>query len=133
MTTKSKRLQRGLMLMGTAAAAALFAGQALAQQANAPATQTAQNQSASTGLEQVVVTETRQESTVNKVALSVTAQSQRDLDQQGVQQFKDFIGQVPGLFVNQSLGTGLANVEIRGIAQGSQGAATTGFYLDDTP
>ena len=31
------------------------------------------------------------------------------------------------------LGTGLANVEIRGIAQGSQGAATTGFYLDDTP
>jgi len=132
MTTKSKWSRRGLVLMGTAAAA-LFAGQALAQQANAPADQTAQNQSASTGLEQVVVTATRQSSTVNKVALSVTAQSQRDLDQQGTLQFKDLIGNVPGLFINQSLGTGLANVEIRGIAQGSQGAATTGFYLDDTP
>ena len=81
----------------------------------------------------MVVTATRQESTVNKVALSVTAQSQRDLDQQGIQQFKDLVANVPGLFINQSLGTGLANVEIRGIAQGSQGAATTGFYLDDTP
>jgi iron complex outermembrane recepter protein len=119
---------RRLTLLGLTAPAALFAGQALAQQA-APAG----NQAANTGLEQVVVTATRQESTVNKVALSVTAQSQQDLDQQGVQQFKDFIGQVPGLFINQSLGTGLANVEIRGIAQGSQGAATTGFYLDDTP
>src|ERR1700759_4326096 len=102
MTTKSKRSYRGLMLMGTAAAAALFAGQALAQQANAPADQTAQNQSAATGLEQVVV----------------TAQSQRDLDQQGTQQFKDLVGNVPGVFINQSLGTGLANVEIRGIVQG---------------
>jgi len=115
MTKESKRSYRGLVLMGTAAAAALFAGQALAQQANAPADQTAQNQSASTGLEQVVVTATRQASTVNKVALSVTAQSQRDLDQQGTQQFKDLVGNIPGVFINQSLGTGLANVEIRGI------------------
>jgi outer membrane receptor protein involved in Fe transport len=132
MKSNSKRSTRGFMLMGTAAAAALFAGQAMAQQAAAPADQTAQNQAAG-GLEQVVVTATRQASTVNKVALSVTAQSQRDLDQQGTQQFKDLIGNVPGLYINQQLGTGLANVEIRGISQGSQGAATTGFYLDDTP
>ena len=133
MTTRSKWSYRGLALMGTAAAAALFAGQALAQQASAPADQTAQNESTSSGLEQVVVTATRQASTVNKVALSVTAQSQRDLDQQGTTQFKDLVANVPGLFINQSLGTGLANVEIRGISQGSQGAATVGFYLDDTP
>jgi iron complex outermembrane receptor protein len=127
----NKRSHRGLGLMGTAAAAALFAGQAMAQDANAPANN--QNQTASAGLEQVVVTATRQASTVNKVALSVTAQSQQDLDQQGVQKLSDLVGNVPGLFINQSLGTGLANVEIRGIVQGSQGAATTGFYLDDTP
>ncbi|MES2294936.1 MAG: TonB-dependent receptor [Pseudomonadota bacterium] len=151
MNNNNKRSYRGIVLMGTAAAAALFAGQAMAQQAAAPAAsqnqtaqnqtaqnqpaqnQTTQNQAANTGLEQVVVTATRQSSTVNKVALSVTAQSQHDLDQQGTQQFKDLVGNVPGLFINQSLGTGLANVEIRGIAQGSQGAATTGFYLDDTP
>ncbi|MGZ5921978.1 MAG: TonB-dependent receptor plug domain-containing protein, partial [Rhizomicrobium sp.] len=144
MNNNNKRSYRGIVLMGTAAAAALFAGQAMAQQAAAPAAsqnqtaqnqtaqnqpaqnQTTQNQAANTGLEQVVVTATRQSSTVNKVALSVTAQSQHDLDQQGTQQFRDLIGNVPGLFINQSLGTGLANVEIRGIAQGSQGAATTG-------
>jgi iron complex outermembrane receptor protein len=118
---------RRLMLLGLTAPAALFAGQALAQQAGD------QTQAANSGLEQVVVTATRQESTVNRVALSITAQSQRDLDQQGIQSFQDFVGQVPGLNINQALGTGLANVEIRGIAQGSQGAATTGFYLDDTP
>ena len=133
MKSNNKRSYRGLMLMGTAAAAALFAGQAVAQQASGQSQQTVQNQAANAGLEQVVVTATRQASTVNKVALSVTAQSQRDLDQQGTQQFRDLVANVPGLFINQQLGTGLANVEIRGIAQGSQGAATTGFYLDDTP
>ncbi len=132
MKCNNKRSYRGITLMGTAAAAALFAGQAMAQQAS-PEPAQSQNQASATGLEQVVVTATRQSSTVNKVALSVTAQSQRDLDQQGTQQFKDLIGNVPGLYLNQQLGTGLANVEIRGIAQGSQGAATTGFYLDDTP
>ena len=142
MTRGNKCSYRGLVLMGTATAAVLFAGQAMAQQSTAQnqpaqnqsnATANAQNQAAATGLEQVVVTATRQASTVNKVALSVTAQSQRDLDQQGVQKLSDLVGNVPGLFLNQQLGTGLANVEIRGIAQGSQGAATTGFYLDDTP
>lgn len=141
MNSNNRRSYRGVLLTGMSAAAVLFAGQAMAQQAAAPASgqspaaapASGQNQAAATGLEQVVVTATRQELTVNKVALSVTAESQRDLDQQGIQQFKDLVANVPGLFINQSLGTGLANVEIRGIAQGSQGAATTGFYLDDTP
>ncbi len=124
MTYKKKRSYRGLALMGTAAAA-LLAAPAMAQQAV--------GDQGATSLEQVVVTATRQASTVNAVPLSVTAQSQRDLDQQGTQQFRDLVANVPGLFINQQLGTGLANVEIRGIAQGSQGAATTGFYLDDTP
>ena len=63
MKSNSKRSYRGITLMGTAAAAALFAGQAMAQQAAAPANQTAQtaqNQAASGTLEQVVVTATRQ-------------------------------------------------------------------------
>jgi outer membrane receptor protein involved in Fe transport len=124
MTYKDRRSYRGLALMGTAAAA-LLATPAMAQQAG--------GDQGAAGLEQVIVTATRQASTVNAVPLSVTAQSQRDLDQQGTQQFRDLVANVPGLFINQQLGTGLANVEIRGIAQGSQGAATTGFYLDDTP
>ena len=40
-------------------------------------------------LEEVVVTATRQSDTVNHVPLAVTAQTQRDLDQQGVQTIAD--------------------------------------------
>ena len=39
---------------------------------------------------------------------------------------------MPGFTINQ-MGTGLANIAIRGIYQGNQGSPTTGVYLDNTP
>jgi outer membrane receptor protein involved in Fe transport len=84
-------------------------------------------------LEEIVVTATRQADTVNRVPLSVTAQTQKNLDQQGIKSVTDLQATVPALQVNQQLATGVANIAIRGIVQGAQGAATTGFYLDDTP
>ncbi len=47
-------------------------------------------------LEEVVVTATRQTSTVNKVALSVSAVTQKSLDQQGIRSVGDLSTQVPG-------------------------------------
>ncbi|MEI9892312.1 MAG: hypothetical protein WDN45_19250 [Caulobacteraceae bacterium] len=47
-------------------------------------------------LEEVVVTATRQTSTVNKVALSVSAVTQKSLDQQGIRNVQDLSQQVPG-------------------------------------
>jgi outer membrane receptor protein involved in Fe transport len=108
-------------------AALLYSGAAAAQ--GAPAAAAAPTDQ----LQEVVVTATRQASTVNRVAMSLTAVTQSSLDQQGIQDLPDLVGTVPGLSINQSLGPGLANIAIRGIQQGAQGEATTGFYLDDIP
>ena len=84
-------------------------------------------------LEEVVVTATRQSDTVNHVPLAVTAQTQRDLDQQGVQTIADLTTLVPGLRLSGREASGNATVAIRGIRQQSATAATTGFYIDETP
>src|SRR5688500_4602410 len=47
-------------------------------------------------LEEVIVTSTRQTASVNRVPLAVTAQTQKALDQQGVQTIADLQALVPG-------------------------------------
>jgi outer membrane receptor protein involved in Fe transport len=86
-----------------------------------------------TQLEEVVVTATRQAATVNSVPLSITAQTQRTLDQRGIRTVQDLQAQVPALRVTGATGSGTATIAIRGIVQQGQGAATTGLYLDETP
>jgi outer membrane receptor protein involved in Fe transport len=83
-------------------------------------------------LEEVVVTATRQTDTVNRVALAVTAQTQRALDQQGIQTISDLQATVPSLRLTGREASGNVTVAIRGIRQQSATAATTGFYLDET-
>ncbi len=51
--------------------------------------QQAQSAGEATGLEQVVVTATRQTSTVNRVPLSIAAVTQQGLDQQGIKAAQD--------------------------------------------
>ncbi|HEU4618927.1 MAG TPA: TonB-dependent receptor [Gammaproteobacteria bacterium] len=129
------------LLPTAAVAAALLAHSVCAQNADSAAAASGARRDTASGeaprgagvLEEVVVTATRQTSTVNEVPLSITAATQDTLDQQGIDGVADLQTTVPGVFLNQSLGPGIANIAIRGIAQGSQGAATTGFYLDDTP
>jgi iron complex outermembrane recepter protein len=84
-------------------------------------------------LEEVFVTSTRQIDTVNRVPLSVTAQTQKALDQQGVQTISDLQALVPGLRLSGREASGNVTVAIRGVRQQSATAATTGFYLDETP
>jgi iron complex outermembrane receptor protein len=79
-----------------------------------------------------VVTATRQSDTVNRVPLAVTAQTQLDLDQQGIQTIADLQTLVPGLRLTGREASGNATVAIRGISQQSATSATTGFYLDET-
>jgi outer membrane receptor protein involved in Fe transport len=115
------------LLATTALGSALTASLAFAQ---APATEN--SQANANQLEEVVVTATRQADTVNRVPLAVTAQTQRMLDQQGVRSVRDLENLVPSLQTSQSLASGAAQFSLRGIVQGGAGAATTGFYLDDT-
>jgi outer membrane receptor protein involved in Fe transport len=89
-------------------------------------------------LEEVVVTATRQTSTVNKVALSVSAVTQKSLDQQGIRSVQDLSNQVPGFTYRVSGGDNNPNLTLRGIGgnalQGTSGGApTTGVYIDDQP
>ena len=84
-------------------------------------------------LEDVVVTATRQNESVNKVALSISAVTQRALDQQGIRNVSDLQRSVPALTVT-GVTAGVATFSIRGIvAGGGATAPTTGVYIDDVP
>src|ERR1700761_9767367 len=89
-------------------------------------------------IEEVVVTATRQTSTVNKVALSVSAVTQKNLDQQGIRNVSDLSNQVPGFTFRTSGGDSNPQLTMRGVGgnaiTGTSGSApTTGVYLDDLP
>src|SRR6202012_1900343 len=89
-------------------------------------------------VEEVVVTATRQTSTANKVALSVSAVTQKNLDQQGIRSVQDLSTQVPGFTYRVSGGDNNPNLTLRGIGgnaiSGTSGSApTTGVYIDDQP
>ncbi|MGZ3314262.1 MAG: TonB-dependent receptor plug domain-containing protein, partial [Caulobacteraceae bacterium] len=118
--------KRTLLLATTALGVLAFASTAFAQARAA-------NPNA---LEEVVVTATRQTSTVNKVALSVSAVTQKSLEQQGIRSVADLSNQVPGFTYRTTGGDGNAQLSIRGIggnaiASTSGGAPTTGVYVDD--
>jgi outer membrane receptor protein involved in Fe transport len=118
--------------VSSALAAALACQPALAQQG---ANNDAANAGAqATGIEEVVVTSTRQTNSVNRIAMSVAAVTQRTLDEQGIKEAQDLTRVVPGLnMVGPAAagnGTTSATFSIRGVVA-TVGAATTGVYLDD--
>ena len=125
---------RAALLVSTAMTVSGFAPAAFAQAA-APAAPAASNSQA---IEEVVVTATRQTSTVNKVALSVSAVTQKNLDQQGIRNVQDLSSQVPGFTFRTSGADNNPNLTLRGIGgnalNGTSGSApTTGVYIDDVP
>jgi outer membrane receptor protein involved in Fe transport len=112
------------LIIGTLAVAAAHVPLAHAQEGK---------ETADDELEEVVVTATRQSDSVNRVALSVSAQTQVALDQKGIRDISDLVATVPGLRLNGREASGNVNVAIRSVRQQSGTAATTGFYLDETP
>jgi outer membrane receptor protein involved in Fe transport len=94
---------------------------------NAPAGDTA-------GLEEIVVTASRREEPLDKVPISVTAFSQKTMDDLHIQSFNDLASIVPGLVVStpEAGVQGSSDVAIRGIFSGGN-APTTQFYIDETP
>jgi iron complex outermembrane recepter protein len=106
-----------------AGAVALFVGLSSARAADVPQT--------SGGVDEIIVTAQRREETVQNVPLSITALSERVLEEKAVNSFFDYAGQVPGLaFGYTGDGSGTARtISIRGIS----GDGATGFYIDETP
>lgn len=122
---------RAALLVSTALTVGAFASAAYAQAAATAAP-------SANALEEVVVTATRQNSTVNKVALSVSAVTQKNLDQQGIRNVQDLSTQVPGFTFRTAGADNNPNLTLRGIGgnalSGTSGSApTTGVYIDDQP
>ncbi len=116
MAVSFKRTQ----LIGGVALAALTGSNAWAQQASSANT-----------LGEIVVTATRQSSTVNRVPLSITAVTQTDMDKAGLKSLEDLSRQVPSVTFRQASDGG-QNIAIRGLSS-VLGAPTTAVYIDDTP
>ncbi|MEI8299927.1 MAG: TonB-dependent receptor plug domain-containing protein, partial [Pseudomonadota bacterium] len=83
-------------------------------------------------LDDIVVTATRRQESIDRIPISVSAFSQDAMDQSGIKTVDDIARFTPGLTFAPST-DGLTNaIAIRGIASGV-GASTTGIYIDDTP
>ena len=85
-----------------------------------------------TGLEEIVVTAEKRDSTVQATAISITALSSADLAQENITTVEDLVGKVPGLSL-RTAGPGQTEYEMRGLSSGGGTAATVGFYIDETP
>jgi outer membrane receptor protein involved in Fe transport len=85
-------------------------------------------------LEEIVVTATKRAEVVSRVPISIVAESQEQLDMQGIKTTADLAATVPGLsFTEQNVnGAPSTNFTVRGIASRTS-APTTSVYLDDIP
>ena len=129
--------RNGVSLLSAAIAAALLSATPLAHAQNAPpdqnTTKPTQGSGTVTTLGTIVVTANRRNETLQKVPMAVSALTYHDIQRQHLQDFSDYAASVPGLDAI-SLGPGMTELSIRGIASGSQQpSASVGVYVDETP
>jgi len=111
--------------MALLCAAALSASAVAAPAGNAPAENNA-------GLEEIVVTAEKRESTVQATPIAMTALSAGDLAEQNVGSIQDLVGAIPGISL-RTAGPGQTEYEMRGLGSAGGSVATVGFYIDETP
>jgi iron complex outermembrane recepter protein len=85
-----------------------------------------------TGLEEIVVTAEKRESTVQATPIAMTALSAGDLTEQNVGSIQDLVGAIPGISL-RTAGPGQTEYEMRGLGSAGGSVATVGFYIDETP
>jgi len=123
-STKRKTLLAGLV--------GLFAAGGTAQVA-AQGGEAATSQSA---IDEIIVTATKRETSLQDTALSISAIAGGDLNKLGITSYDEILSSVPGLTVVQS-GPGESSVSFRGIATSPTGASglnsTTTYYIDEFP
>ena len=117
------RTSRRLLAMFASTALTTCGGVAFAQQAQTTGPE---------DLSEVVVTATKQSDVISRVPMTITAETQKSLDQLNIKSAQDLNRVVPSLVITGNGATG-SNISIRGIRSTvAGGAATTGVYLDDT-
>src|SRR5450631_179612 len=113
---------------GVPLASALMAGGGIGHAAEATDTTT---------LEEVVVTAQKRTEDLQKVPISLTVLSGKEMEEHQVTDFDDFAKLLPSVSY-QSLGPGQSQIYFRGISSGSDGLhagslPATGVYLDEMP
>jgi len=124
-----------LLLASTAAHSADAGGSAAGPRATTAADVTANAPEAaeSGGIEEIVVTATKQARELSKVPISISAYTQEMMDERAIRSIGDIVSQTPGLDLGDKGSNGVGTrVSVRGIDSNS-GSSTTGVYIDDTP
>jgi outer membrane receptor protein involved in Fe transport len=84
------------------------------------------------GLEEIVVTAEKYNSTIQNTPISMSALSGEQLDAAGITSVEELAREIPGLSM-RSAGPGQTEYEARGLASSAGAAPTVGFYLDEVP
>src|ERR1700729_673971 len=85
-----------------------------------------------TGLEEIVVTAEKSESTGQKTPISITAISEAELQARGLSDSRSIAQETPGVSMKTS-GPGQSEFEMRGLTATGGFSPTVGFYVDDAP
>jgi outer membrane receptor protein involved in Fe transport len=85
-----------------------------------------------TGLEEIIVTAEKRESTVQATPIAMSALSAADLSEQNIGSIQDLVGAIPGISL-RTAGPGQTEYEMRGLGSAGGSVATVGFYIDETP
>src|ERR1700686_4567359 len=115
---------RASMVSALLCAASLSGSAWAAPAGNAPAE--------NTGLEEIIVTAEKRESTVQATPIAMTALSAGDLAEQNIGSIQDLVGAIPGISL-RTAGPGQTEYEMRGLGSSGGSGATGGFYIDETP
>jgi iron complex outermembrane recepter protein len=87
---------------------------------------------ANSGLDEIVVTAEKRSSTIQDTAISMSALSGDQMQQQGISGISGIVQSIPGISMRTS-GPGQTELEIRGLSSSGGASPTVGFYLDDYP
>ena len=79
----------------------------------------------------IVVTAQKREETLQNVPIAIQAISGAQLERTGTRDLNQLVDFVPGASVVSSTAPGFSTIQIRGIAAGTVGDPTTGYYVDD--
>jgi iron complex outermembrane recepter protein len=109
-----------------------FAATAPSDAAAGPTPGAASEPAEEKGLEEVVVTAEKREATVQTTAISMSALSDAQLQNEGISTLEDLASAVPGVSM-RTAGPGQTEYEMRGLTSAGGSTATVGFYLDDVP
>lgn len=113
----------------------ICSGAALAElAADTPSANNNSTTDTGSSLQEIVVTATRREESIQKVPISISAISQSELTEGGIKDIADIAAMTPGLQFTEPVGYSslVPTVSIRGMNTNA-GAAVVGIYLDDTP